>query len=222
MPHDEALLQALRANLADDGLRLVYADWLEEHGETERAEFIRVHHALARLGPRDPALRELEWRECALWRKNKYVWLGGLRGSLKRWQFRLGLLEEVTITAERFLMHADRLFRLGPLRVIEFQRAAGRTTALAACPYLVCLDTISLSYNHLTDAAAHDLAGSPHLANLQVLRLAHNFVRAAGAEALAHSPGLAGLRLLDLTGNPLGGNAGREALRARFGDRVLF
>jgi uncharacterized protein (TIGR02996 family) len=222
MPHDEALLQALRANPADDGLRLVYADWLEEHGESERAEFIRVHHALAHIGPRDPALRVLEWRERGLWRKHKYAWLGGLRGSLKRWQLRFGLLEEITITAERFLAHADTLFRLGPLRVVTLQRAAGRTTALAACPQLRCLDTISLSYNHLTDAAACDLADSPHLMNLQVLRLCHNFIRTAGAEALARSPGLTGLRLLDLTGNPLGGNTGREVLRARFGDRVLW
>ena len=31
----------------DDGPRLVYADWLEEHGETARAEFIRVQCELA-------------------------------------------------------------------------------------------------------------------------------------------------------------------------------
>ncbi len=32
---------------ADDLPRLVYADWLEEHGEADRAEFIRVQCALA-------------------------------------------------------------------------------------------------------------------------------------------------------------------------------
>ncbi len=222
MPHDEALLQALREDPADDGLRLVYADWLEENGENERAEFIRVHHALAHLGPHDPTRRELEWRERGLWRKHQQVWLGGLRGSLKRWRLHFGLLEEVTISADRFLTFADRLFRLGPVRAVEFHHAAGRTTALAACPYLARLDTISFCFNYLTDAAAHDLADSPHLANLQTLRLCHNFIRAAGAEALARSPGLTSLRLLDVTGNPLGGNAGRELLRARFGDRVVW
>jgi uncharacterized protein (TIGR02996 family) len=222
MPHNEILLQALRVNPADDGLRLVYADWLEEHGESERAEFIRVDYALTHQRPHDPARRELEWRWWGLRRKHERDWLGNLRGSLKRWQFRLGLLEAVTITAERFLAHADILFRLGPLRVVEFQRAAGRTVALAACPQLAYLETISLSYNFLTDAAARDLACSPHLANLQELCLAHNSIRAAGAEALARSPNLAGLRKLDLTNNPYLGNAGREALRARFGDRVHF
>src|SRR5262245_26328 len=114
MTNHEALLQALRASPADDGLRLVYADWLEEQGESERAEFVRVHHALARLGPHDPARWELVSRGRALWRQHEWAWLGGLRGSLKRWHSRLGLLEEVTIRTDHFLAHADALFRLGP------------------------------------------------------------------------------------------------------------
>jgi uncharacterized protein (TIGR02996 family) len=34
----EAFLQAIRANPADDGARLIYADWLEDNGDPERAE----------------------------------------------------------------------------------------------------------------------------------------------------------------------------------------
>src|SRR5213078_3097387 len=37
-----ALLAAIRQAPADDAPRLVYADWLDEHGQPERAEFIRV------------------------------------------------------------------------------------------------------------------------------------------------------------------------------------
>lgn len=36
-------------NPADDTPRLVYADWLEDHGEPERAEFIRLQVELAHL-----------------------------------------------------------------------------------------------------------------------------------------------------------------------------
>jgi uncharacterized protein (TIGR02996 family) len=39
---------AILADPADDTVRLVYADWLEENGEPERAAFIRVQIALAR------------------------------------------------------------------------------------------------------------------------------------------------------------------------------
>ncbi|CAN5391072.1 hypothetical protein BH11PLA2_BH11PLA2_23350 [soil metagenome] len=38
----EAFLKAIIANPADNLTRLVYADWLEEHGEAERAVYIRA------------------------------------------------------------------------------------------------------------------------------------------------------------------------------------
>ncbi len=46
-----ALLRSILAAPDDDAPRLVYADWLDENGEPERAEFIRVQCELARLGP---------------------------------------------------------------------------------------------------------------------------------------------------------------------------
>jgi uncharacterized protein (TIGR02996 family) len=44
---EEAFLQAMGDNPEDDTTRLVYADWLEENGQAERAELIRVQCALA-------------------------------------------------------------------------------------------------------------------------------------------------------------------------------
>lgn len=46
-PLDPHLLSAVCADPADDGVRLAAADWLEEHGEAERSEFIRVQMELA-------------------------------------------------------------------------------------------------------------------------------------------------------------------------------
>src|SRR5262245_43545193 len=45
---DAALLAAIRAAPKDDAPRLVYADWLDERGQPEWAEFIRVQCELAR------------------------------------------------------------------------------------------------------------------------------------------------------------------------------
>src|SRR5205814_2112647 len=39
---EHALLAAIVADPADDAARLAYADWLDEHGRPERAEFIRA------------------------------------------------------------------------------------------------------------------------------------------------------------------------------------
>lgn len=42
---ERALLAAIRAEPGEDAHRLIYADWLEETGDDERAEFIRVQVA---------------------------------------------------------------------------------------------------------------------------------------------------------------------------------
>jgi uncharacterized protein (TIGR02996 family) len=49
----QALLRFILENPADDGARLVYADWLEEHDQEARAEFIRVQCELARTPRRE-------------------------------------------------------------------------------------------------------------------------------------------------------------------------
>jgi uncharacterized protein (TIGR02996 family) len=41
------LIDAFRAQLDDDAPRLISADWLEENGQPERAELIRVQIDLA-------------------------------------------------------------------------------------------------------------------------------------------------------------------------------
>jgi uncharacterized protein (TIGR02996 family) len=51
----DALLREVLEVPGDDTPRLVLADWLEEHGEPDRAEFIRVQVALARLAGEEGA-----------------------------------------------------------------------------------------------------------------------------------------------------------------------
>src|SRR5262245_9849748 len=55
-----ALLAAIRASPEDDAPRLVYADWLDEHGQPERAEFIRIQCELARRASKALRRREAE------------------------------------------------------------------------------------------------------------------------------------------------------------------
>jgi uncharacterized protein (TIGR02996 family) len=48
MTHHEGFLRDIIEHPADDAPRLIYADWLEEHGDPDRAEFVRVQCELAR------------------------------------------------------------------------------------------------------------------------------------------------------------------------------
>jgi uncharacterized protein (TIGR02996 family) len=57
-----ALLAATRACPADDLPRLVFADWLDDHGEPDRAEFVRLHLRL------DELLAGLDERKVLRWR----------------------------------------------------------------------------------------------------------------------------------------------------------
>ena len=49
----EALLRAVCAAPGDDAPRLVFADYLDEHGEPERAEFVRIQCELTRIESAD-------------------------------------------------------------------------------------------------------------------------------------------------------------------------
>src|SRR5262249_7808777 len=51
---EDALLRGIRAAPEDDLPRLVYADWLDDHGDASRAELIRVQCRLAGLAEDDP------------------------------------------------------------------------------------------------------------------------------------------------------------------------
>src|SRR5581483_4113131 len=99
--HD-ALLQAIIESPDDDTPRLVYADYLEEHGQTDRAEFIRVQLDLARLpdSPDSDERREaLAAREQALLKKYGEQWayevLSPVTGMVTSWWFRRGFLNEL-------------------------------------------------------------------------------------------------------------------------------
>jgi uncharacterized protein (TIGR02996 family) len=77
MPDDlRALLAAIVADPADDTARLVYADCLQEHGNTARAQFIRLQIEAERLHPDSNARARLEERARALFAEHWIEWWG--------------------------------------------------------------------------------------------------------------------------------------------------
>jgi uncharacterized protein (TIGR02996 family) len=80
MSADDDFLAAIRETPADDTPRLVYADWLEEHGQPDRAEFIRVQCRLATGVDVGPERRALLKREYELLADHWSEWAGPLVG----------------------------------------------------------------------------------------------------------------------------------------------
>jgi uncharacterized protein (TIGR02996 family) len=104
-----AMLAAIH-DLPDDDLpRLAYADWMEENGQPERGEFIRVHLAMERVPRGTPKYRRLWEREVELIATFKDEWFGIFR---RRWSFyevKRGFLDEIQSAAEHVVPHAGWL-----------------------------------------------------------------------------------------------------------------
>jgi uncharacterized protein (TIGR02996 family) len=87
-PDERPLLAAVARSPKKDEARLVYADWLEEHGGDEapaRAQFLRVQHQLRTGKP----TRELRTRESELRQQLSPPWLalvGDTRERFRRWE----------------------------------------------------------------------------------------------------------------------------------------
>src|SRR5262249_59933734 len=79
MAPDEAFLQAIRDEPDSDTPRLIYADWLEEHGQPARAEFIRAQCERVRPGTEPGRAAELETRAWRLLAGNWGAWGGPRR-----------------------------------------------------------------------------------------------------------------------------------------------
>jgi uncharacterized protein (TIGR02996 family) len=219
MTQDKAFLQAILEEPDDDTHRLVYADWLDEHGDPDRAEFIRVQCELTRLeGDDDPTsaaqvrMAALQHREAVLLGSHRPAWTQPLPEWARRWcGFQRGFVATVHASAALFLEHGAELLRVAPVQHLALDSVGHWTAALAASPLLRPLRSLLLANQRLDDAAARALAASPHLANLTLLNLDNNRLTADGAQALASATGLPRLARLQLGGNMLG-PAGAEAL----------
>src|SRR5262245_33777618 len=107
MTDKDALLRAIHDTPEDDGPRLVYSDWLEQHGDPERAEFIRLQCELARPGRTSARRKRLQAREQELLKGHRERWLGKLRKSPLPWLFHRGFVER---------LGESGVFRRGPIR----------------------------------------------------------------------------------------------------------
>lgn len=222
----EAFLQEITAKIDDDATRLVFSDWLEEQGETERAEFIRVQVERASLPAWDAAQVGLKLREQELLKKHGESWLKEMPEIPGvRWEgFRRGIVAVVSFVnfdAMRASAHACRA--IAPIEAVRVHwprrrestenvpqiaelrelTLTGRpygseTSRLANSPQLATLRVLKALGLDALDLGR--LAASPHLKKLRTLCLTSNGVGTAGVLSLTKADNLTKLETLDLTG----------------------
>ncbi len=123
---DASFIAAILAAPDDDAPRLVCADWLEERGQPERAEIIRVQVSLAAAEPYGDtlALGILRRREGELLgnplRRQRWDWAGQVFKALNAdWEWRRGFVDAVVCRWEDWRDHGDAILKAQPVREVR-------------------------------------------------------------------------------------------------------
>jgi uncharacterized protein (TIGR02996 family) len=205
-----ALLHQIARRPTDPAPRLVLADFLEEAGESDRAEFIRLQ---VREMPSRSNVVEIDdilltVRERVLLARHRAEWLAGLPEEIE-WFFWGGLVEGVVVSSEEQWQQARKYV---DVRRLAWRGGEGFLSIVRNASGMRGVVALDLSSNRIGDARVQALAQSPHLQNLASLNLTGNKIGGRGVQALAQSPPLNNLNSLGLWENESGAE-GREALR---------
>jgi uncharacterized protein (TIGR02996 family) len=197
MSDEKALLAAIREHPHEDTPRLVYADWLQENGQPERGEFIRVQCELARLEPDDPRSEALTHREGALWRKHAKAWKAGLSKLLQVAPFHRGFPHprRRAVTGSQFLKITSGDLAQAPLwdfRINQAQKTIVRVVASAA---MARVGILELPAAEFMDRPVEVLAAA-NFRNVADLHLSANWIGEPGVAALVANASVRHLRVL--------------------------
>lgn len=192
----DALLAAIRAQPDDDAPRLAYSDWLEQQGDADRAEFLRIQITRAHLPPFALAA-DLERRQQHLFNRHP-EWLTEADPLWERAYpiFRRGFLEDVHCEAGDWVAQVEPLSQRAPLTGVRVSLLPDNP--LPAPEHLTALPNLK----HLSLIGAGTLPPGfwDACATLTSLHLDAESLSVADADAILSS-GLPGrLRSLTFTG----------------------
>jgi uncharacterized protein (TIGR02996 family) len=182
----QALLWAIIDRPDEDTPRLVYADWLDEHGPTgadrARAAFIRLQIEAARLEEYDPRRLDLEGQAEALLNVQREdgvprAWLAGLEGWMVNHHygsFERGFPALVTVKPDELLDRGHELWAVTPIRRLNTWEGwrpgtEPRDAEFVRCPHLARLRSLNLQGVPSSVAGLPALFASPHLEGLDYL-----------------------------------------------------
>jgi uncharacterized protein (TIGR02996 family) len=220
-PEAAALYRAILAQPDEDTPRLVYADWLQENGEPERAEFIRAQCRLARANEWDDGYIEDRLRVDRLLREHEAEWLTLLDGARRHnyggQPFSRGFMSQASVSTDFIPEDARHRFANYPIDVAEFffheqfdltQQIARLT--FDAYPNLrtIRLDVDHMDAGEMKFAACHTLAGAECRSGLTRLEISGN-PTLQGLDSIVTSPHLHQLKALSVRGDGVGDDHAR-------------
>jgi uncharacterized protein (TIGR02996 family) len=211
-------LQAICEDPDDDAHRLIYADWLDDHGDADRAEFIRLQCALAAMDDEDEVM---EAREAELLRQHGDAWRAELPRLPKvSWgeSFRRGFVEGVSLT--NYMAWRNQglaLLAAAPVDTVSIDQVTANTVRrLARSPGIDRVRGLEFPTGNIGNNELEVLGSACRLRSFAYhspsIR-ATNILGQHAGRILGTSPGFRGLRLLSIENAPFG-DEGAAALAA--------
>ena len=203
-PDEVGFFRTILDHPDDDTPRLIYADWLEDRGRSERAEYIRVQIEVAKLADDDPRIATLLRRADELFPRF-FEDYNRLRSAFEAISLQRGFIVSAQLGYANqlrvFLGQANRFFDFGPVGhlVIEGEYERGRSS--------------------LRTADVERLVNLPQMSLVRELTIGP--IDRLGAKAVAASSFLHQLKCLRIVSNKLG-RAMVVKLRIQFGKRISF
>lgn len=206
MTEHGAFLAAIRDAPDDDLPRLIYADWLEERGDSyaqQRGEFIRAQCELARLpvghARRATLIRRLDairTTHAERWRAELPELSGVTWGPFER-----GFVGTVWVdSVKTFRKHAADIFAAAPIAAVVPRGGDFDTfRQLVHTPEAAYLRYLTLVFSNHNRLELESILESPYLTGLTALELAGTPLGLVGARALARLPLLSQLTRLELS-----------------------
>jgi uncharacterized protein (TIGR02996 family) len=219
---DAALWRAVVADPHDDAPRLILADWLEERGQSERADFIRVQCRLAALDEDAPERSPLERRERQLWLKHRSEWRAWLPGRLRDFLFRRGFVHPQNFSGKQFFGLTDEALAHAPLWDVRLTlRGPAAVDCLAGAERLRHVAGLEIDDSGLGSGQLCEVLSAPGLVNVRGLGLRGGPYTPDHLRALTNSPLAARLTRLTILSAPNIGREGAEVLAGSAAARNL-
>lgn len=213
----DGLIQDIMDSPSDDQLRLIYADWLDEHGDASLAELIRVQCQLAALPPKDRKRAALQKREKALLKEPT-------NAQLTEWgnEFQRGMIDQGSWYGEDpFDFSSAPLDRMLSL-ALDFGDSnwpgVENAQAMASAPWMIRVKRIAFHEFGTEPAVVQALAASPYLRNLREVVFSDCTTSGEALVDLLLAPSVRAVRVVLLQGDSGGWSNLTPALRRLFAD----
>ena len=188
-----ALWETIRENPHDDAPRLIYSDWLEEHDDPARAEFIRRQIADERAlaeGRRDESSRQNRARANQLLRSHRHRWWTPLHQFLDRTEFQRGFPSPKFDSRHfRSLIQLTRYYHdVIPEWRLTMESGVNRLLEYATHSCFRMAVALELLSDIPNPAILAPYLNAPNLLNIWSLSLSMERIRTGHLEVLVDSP----------------------------------